>query len=85
MSPRSVRSRGVSVIPYLGGGQVDTVRAWLDRLGEEAVAADPRLCLVADAGQIVVGDDREMNSWLDQAEQLPYDGPLPGGPATIEA
>jgi LuxR family maltose regulon positive regulatory protein len=72
-------------VAYLGGGQVDTVRSWLDRLGEESVAADPRLCLVAGAGQIVLGDDPEMTRWLDRAEELPYDGPLPGGPATIEA
>jgi LuxR family transcriptional regulator, maltose regulon positive regulatory protein len=72
-------------LAYLGGGQVDTVRAWLDRLGDERVAADPRLCLVAGAGQIVVGDDPEMTRWLDRAERLHHDGPLPGGPATIEA
>jgi ATP/maltotriose-dependent transcriptional regulator MalT len=72
-------------LAYLGGGQVDTVRAWLDRLGEEAVAADPRLCLAAGAGEIVVGDDPEMTRWLDRAEEVPYSGPLPGGPASIEA
>jgi LuxR family transcriptional regulator, maltose regulon positive regulatory protein len=72
-------------LAYLGGGQVDTVRAWLDRLGEESVAADARLCLVAGAGQVVLGDDPELTRWLDRAEELPYDGPLPGGPATIEA
>jgi LuxR family transcriptional regulator, maltose regulon positive regulatory protein len=72
-------------LAYLGGGQVDTVRSWLDRLGEESVAADPRLCLVAGTGQIVLGDDPEMTRWLDRAEELPYDGSLPGGPATIEA
>jgi LuxR family maltose regulon positive regulatory protein len=72
-------------LSYLGGGQVGTVRSWLDRLGEESVAADPRLCLVAGAGQIVLGDDPELTRWLDRAEELPYDGPLPGGPATIEA
>ena len=73
------------ILVYLGGGQVGTVRAWLDRLGDESVAADPRLCLVAGAGQMVLGDDPEMSRWLDRAEELPYDGPLPGGPATIEA
>jgi LuxR family maltose regulon positive regulatory protein len=72
-------------LAYLGGGQVDTVRAWLDRLGQQAVAADPRLCLVAGTGQIVLGDDPEMTRWLDRAEELPYDGLLPGGPASIEA
>jgi LuxR family transcriptional regulator, maltose regulon positive regulatory protein len=72
-------------LAYLGGGQVDTVRAWLDRLGDEAVATDPRLCLVAGARQLVLGDDPELTRWLDRAEELPYDGPLPGGPATIEA
>jgi LuxR family maltose regulon positive regulatory protein len=72
-------------LAYLGGGQIDTVRAWLDRLGEAAVAADPRLCLVAGAGQIVLGNDPGMTRWLDRAEELPYDGPLPGGPASIEA
>jgi ATP/maltotriose-dependent transcriptional regulator MalT len=70
---------------YLGGGQVETVRAWLDRLGEESVATDARLCLVAGAGQIVVGDDPAMTRWLDRAEELSYDGSLPGGPASIEA
>jgi len=70
---------------YLGGGQVDTLRAWLNRLGEEIVAADPRLCLVAGTGQIVLGDDPELTRWLDRAEELPYAGPLPGGPASIEA
>jgi hypothetical protein len=64
---------------------VDTVRARLDRLCEESVATDPRLCLAAGTGQIVLGDDPEMTRWLDRAEELPYDGPLPGGPASIEA
>jgi LuxR family transcriptional regulator, maltose regulon positive regulatory protein len=73
------------ILVYLGGGQVDTVRAWLDRLGEETVAGDPRLCLVAGTGQIVLGDDPEITRWLDRAEHLPYDGPLPGGPASIDA
>ena len=72
-------------LAYLGGGQVDTVRAWLDRLGEASVASDPRLCLAAGAGQIVLGDDPEMTRWLDRAEELPWAGPLPGGPASIEA
>ena len=73
------------ILVYLGGGQVKTVRAWLDRLGDESVAADPRLCLVAGAGRIVLGDDAEITRWLERAEQLPYAGPLPGGPASIEA
>jgi ATP/maltotriose-dependent transcriptional regulator MalT len=73
------------ILVYLGGGQVNTVRAWLDRLGEETVAADPRLCLVAGTGQIVLGDDPEITRWLDRAEQLRYAGPLPGGPASIDA
>jgi LuxR family transcriptional regulator, maltose regulon positive regulatory protein len=72
-------------LAYMGGGQVDTVRAWLDRLGEESVAADARLCLVAGARQIVLGDDPELTRWLARAGELTYDGPLPGGPATIEA
>lgn len=73
------------ILVYLGGGQVNTVRAWLDRLGEESVAADPRLCLVAGTGQMVLGDDPAISRWLDRAEQLPYTGPLPGGPASIDA
>src|SRR5687767_6332647 len=73
------------ILVYLGGGQVNTVRAWLDRLGEEAVAADPRLCLVAGTSRIVLGDDPEITRWLERAEQLRYAGPLPGGPASIDA
>jgi LuxR family maltose regulon positive regulatory protein len=70
---------------YIGGGQVETVRAWLDRLGEAAVWDDARLCLVAGARQIVLGDDPAITRWLDRAEELTYSGPLPGGPTSIEA
>jgi LuxR family transcriptional regulator, maltose regulon positive regulatory protein len=70
---------------YLGDGQADTVRSWLKRLGEESVAGDARLCLVAGARQIVLGDDPAMTRWLDRAEDLSYAGPLAGGPASIEA
>jgi LuxR family transcriptional regulator, maltose regulon positive regulatory protein len=73
------------ILAYLGGGQVETVRAWLDRLGEDSVLADPRLCLAAGARQIVLGNDPAITRWLDRAEELPYAGPLPGGPASIEA
>ena len=72
-------------LAYQGGGQVDTVRSWLERLGEEAVAADARLCLIAGTGQIVLGDDPEASRWLERAEAVPFTGPLPGGPASIEA
>jgi LuxR family maltose regulon positive regulatory protein len=70
---------------YLGAGQVDTVRGWLVRLGEERVTADPRLCLVAGTAQIVLGADPEISRWLDLATETPYSGVLPRGPASIEA
>ncbi len=70
---------------YAGNGQTDTIMAWLERLGEEAVAAEPRLCLVAAAAAIVRGEEPEMQHRLELAERAPYDGPLPGGPASIEA
>lgn len=70
---------------YLGAGQVDTVRGWLVRLGEERVGTDPRLCLVAGTAQIVLGADPEISRWLDLATETPYSGVLPRGPASIEA
>jgi LuxR family maltose regulon positive regulatory protein len=70
---------------YLGAGQVDTVRGWLGRLGEDRVRPNPRLCLIAGTAQIVLGDDPEMSRWLDLATETPYTGALPGGPASIEA
>lgn len=70
---------------YLGAGQVDTVRGWLVRLGEERVSADPRLCLVAGTAQIVLGADPEISRWLELATETPYSGALPRGPASIEA
>jgi LuxR family maltose regulon positive regulatory protein len=73
------------ILVYLGAGQVDTVRGWLDRLGEGRVSEDPRLCLLAGTAQIISGGGPDIERWLDRATGMPYSGELPGGPASIEA
>ena len=73
------------ILVYLGGGQVNTVRAWLDRLGDESVAADPRLCLVAGAGPHGARRRRRRSPAGSSAPTASIAGPLPGGPASIEA
>jgi LuxR family maltose regulon positive regulatory protein len=70
---------------YLGSGQAETVVAWLDALGEELVATEPRLCLTAGAASLVRGEGPQMLQWVALAERQPYDRALPGGPASIEA
>jgi LuxR family transcriptional regulator, maltose regulon positive regulatory protein len=73
------------VLQYLGNGQADTLLAWLDRLGAETVASESRLCLIAGATKMILGEGAEIDHWLDLAMRKPYTGALPGGPASIEA
>jgi LuxR family maltose regulon positive regulatory protein len=72
-------------LTYLTTGQSDTVLGWLRGLGEEAVSGEPRLCLIAAAASLVRSEGPQTARWLELAEQRAYDGPLPGGPASIEA
>ncbi len=73
------------VFDYVSSGQCTTVLAWLDRLGEELVTSESRLCLSGATASLVLGEGPGTARWLDLAERHPYDGPLPGGPASIEA
>lgn len=73
------------VFDYVSSGQGTTVLGWLDRLGEELVASESRLCLSGATASLVLGEGPGTARWLDLAERRAYDGPLPGGPASIDA
>jgi len=50
-------------------GRVETVRRWLDDLGEEAIAALPATALVAGWVAALVGEPESMERWLAVAEE----------------
>ena len=53
---------------FLQRGEVGVVVGWLDALGDDAVRADPRLCLVRAWMAINVGQVDELPQWIDAAE-----------------
>ena len=72
-------------IVYAASGQAQTVGRWVDRLGEARAAAEPRLCLSNGLAYLIHGSGLEYSRWVELAARRSYDGPLPGGPASIEA
>jgi LuxR family maltose regulon positive regulatory protein len=52
-----------NVVAYLGHGRTGTVRRWLHAFGDERVAADPRLALVAAHAALAVGDANRAQRW----------------------
>jgi LuxR family transcriptional regulator, maltose regulon positive regulatory protein len=66
-------------------GQVETVLGWFDRLGLEAVSADPRLSLARATLAMYAGDVDGMARWLDVAEHATPADPRPELTAELEA
>ena len=54
---------------FLQRGELAAVIGWLDALGDDAVRADPRLCLVRAWMTINVGQVNELPGWIDVAER----------------
>ncbi|MDQ4029367.1 MAG: LuxR C-terminal-related transcriptional regulator [Actinomycetota bacterium] len=59
---------------YLQRGRLATVGDWLDALGDERVANDPRLCLTKAWMGINTGRLGEIHRWIAAAERATLDG-----------
>jgi LuxR family transcriptional regulator, maltose regulon positive regulatory protein len=70
-------------VSYVNSGQVALVAAWLDALPEEAITADPPLCLVVAWISLFAGNQEETERFLRLAEDGQHDGPLPDGTRSI--
>ena len=72
-------------VPHVNSGQTSLVAAWLGALPEEAITANPPLCLVAAWLSLFSGDERATERFLRLAEGGSRDGPLPDGTSSIES
>jgi LuxR family maltose regulon positive regulatory protein len=63
--------------------RLETLLAWLDGLPREAVADDPRLCLVKATTLQEVGRIAEADEWLEAAARGAADRSLLAGPASV--
>jgi LuxR family transcriptional regulator, maltose regulon positive regulatory protein len=62
-----------------------TAQRWLDRLPEEIVLGDPRLCITAAWIRLISGPLDEIDLWLDHVEQTASDDPTRGEAAAIRS
>lgn len=72
-------------VPRVNSGQTSLVAAWLGALPEEAIAANPPLCLVAAWLSLFSGDEGATERFLRFAEGGSRDGPLPDGTSSVDS
>lgn len=70
---------------YVAGGQTATLERWLAALPEDLVNGDPALALVRAWIFALYGRREESERFLALAEDIPYEGKLPDGSASVEA
>ena len=82
----------MGVPEYLTRGRLATVMRWLDRLGENTVAADPALSLTAACAGVTRGAGAEAEHWaavsaslLERMSASPEKAALTSGLALVEA
>src|SRR5215213_18474 len=71
--------------PYVSAGQTATVQRWLGSLPEEMIIHDAALALVKAWICALGGRRDESARFLTLAQNIPYEGPLPDGTASVES
>ena len=69
--------------PFINTGQNAAVASWFDRLPEDVVRGDARLCLARAWTLFSFGRFDEMTPWLDVAERAPLPRPFADGTASV--
>jgi LuxR family maltose regulon positive regulatory protein len=70
---------------YVSAGQTATVQRWLESLPEEMITHNAALALVKAWICALGGQREETARFLALAENLPYEGSLPDGTASVES
>ncbi len=65
-------------------GQIDTLRAWIERSTIDEIASDPAFCIAAGGVAALLGEAKA-HRFVRAAEQLPLDGPSPDGASSIRS
>ena len=66
-------------------GHYATLQRWLASLSEEKIARDAALCLVEAWLCALAGRREDCEAFLVLAEDVPHEGPLPDGTASVES
>jgi LuxR family maltose regulon positive regulatory protein len=69
---------------YLQRGRLETVRGWIESLGDDVVARDPRLCLTKAWLGINTGRLGEIDYWIGAAERALANAPAGAERAMVE-
>jgi len=72
-------------VAYAGAGRAETVRTWLQALGEDVVAARPVAAHCAAWAAALVGDRPSVARWLSVIEAADHPGPLPDGMQSLRS
>ena len=70
---------------YADAGQAETVRGWLQALGDDVLAAYPLAAHCAAWAAALAGDRPSVERWLPVIEAADHPGPLPDGMQSLES
>ncbi|WP_433367806.1 LuxR C-terminal-related transcriptional regulator [Actinoplanes sp. CA-142083] len=68
---------------FVAAGRLQTVRRWLDALGEDGLVSYPPLAITAAWTLALIGDMPGSQRCLHAAERGSFDGPLPDGSSSL--
>src|SRR3954452_9666068 len=68
---------------FVAAGRFQTVRRWLDALGQNGLVSYPPLAITAAWMLALIGDAQGAQSCLHAAERGSFDGPLPDGSSSL--
>ncbi len=65
-------------------GQIDTLRAWIERSTNDEITSDAAFCIAAGGVAALLGDSKA-HRFVHAAEQLPLDRPSPDGASSMRS
>jgi LuxR family transcriptional regulator, maltose regulon positive regulatory protein len=68
---------------FVAAGRLQTIRRWLDALGQDGLVSYPPLAITAAWMLALIGDMHGAQRWLHAAERGSFDGPLPDGSSSL--
>jgi LuxR family maltose regulon positive regulatory protein len=68
---------------FVAAGRFQTVRRWLDALGQDGLVSYPPLAITAAWTLALIGDGPGAQKCLHSAERGSFDGPLPDGSSSL--
>jgi LuxR family maltose regulon positive regulatory protein len=70
-------------IEYVNVGRLATVRGWIESIGAARIGREPVTAICAAWVMALSGDRQATRHWLEVAQELPHEGPLPDGSPSV--